>query len=208
MGFHRSVVQVFAIGAVFSAVAACGGGSKGGDDPYTPDRVAKIKPALQFKSVVIHPFTVQKSVDDPGEAPTECHNSAVGYLSQKNIFDAVAGDGSPGGAGTLVIDADVEDLRIVSTGARVWAGAFAGKSHMTVKVTARDGATGAVVGQTELESDNNAFGASWSFGASDRGLPTDMGPVVADFVINTAQSPHPTASAQAAPAAAAPAPAH
>jgi hypothetical protein len=198
--------HVLAISFIVSAAAACGHHSGESDDPYTPDRIAKLKPTLQFKSVVIHPFTVEKAVEEPGAAPTDCHDAAVSYLSGKKLFDNVGGDGSAGAAGTLIVDADVTDLRIVSTGARVWVGAFAGKSHMTIKVTARDGATGTVLAEKVLESDNNAMGGAWSLGASDRGLPTDMGPVVADFVITTAQAAHPGGAAPAAgaPAAATP----
>ena len=193
MTSFRIFGQVLAIALVASAAVGCGHHDS---DPYTPDRIAKLKPMLRFKSVVIHPFTVAKTVDEPGEAPHDCQQSTVDYLTQKHLFDAVGGDDSAGAAGTLVVDANVEDLRIVGGAARFWAGAWAGKSHMTVKVVARDGANGAVVREQLIESDNNAYAAAWSYGASDRGLPTDMGPVVADFVINAAQS-----SGNVAPAA-------
>jgi hypothetical protein len=189
--------RVLAIAIIATGAAACGHGD---GDPYTPDRIAKLKPMLRFKSVVVHPFTVAKTVDEPGEAPHDCQQSTVDYLTQKHLFDNVAGDDSAGALGTLVVDANVEDLRIVGGAARFWAGAWAGKSHMTVKVVARDGANGAIVREQLIESDNNAYGAAWSYGASDRGLPTDMGPVVADFVINAAQS-----SGNVAPPAAPPA---
>ncbi len=204
MALSRILGSMLGASLLLSVAAGCGGGKGEGDDPYTPDRIAKIKPALQFKAIIVHPFTVAKTVDDPGAAPTDCHDATVSYLNQKHLFDNVGGDGSPGAPGTLVVDGYVEDLRIVGGGARFWAGAFAGKSHMDVKVVAHDAATGALVSEQLIQSDNNAFGAAWSFGASDRGLPTDMGPVVADFIISAAQSSHPVAAAGgAAPASSA-----
>jgi hypothetical protein len=191
VSIHRVFGRVLGIAIVASAAVGC---HHDGGDPYTAERVAKLKPMLHYKSVIIHPFTVAKTVDDPGTAPTDCHDAAVSYLLEKQLFDAVAGDGSPGQAGQLIVDADVEDLRIVGGAARFWAGAWAGRSHMTVKVVARDAATGAMVMSKLVESDNNPYGAAWSYGASDRGLPTNMGPVVADIVINAAQQ-----AAQAAP---------
>jgi hypothetical protein len=195
---HRVLGRVLAIAVVASAATGCH--HSDGGDPYTVDRVAKLKPMLHYKSVVIHPFTVAKTVDDPANAPTDCHDAAVSYLLEKQLFDAVAGDASPGQPGQLIIDANVEDLRIVGGAARFWGGALAGRSHMTVKVVARDAATGQMVMSRLVESDNNPYGAAWSYGASDRGLPTNMGPVVADIVINAAQLAAPAAPPAPPPA--------
>jgi hypothetical protein len=178
---------------LFCAAAGCGG------DPYTPDRIAKIKPTLQFKAVLIHPFSVDKSIGDPGDAPSDCRYSAVGYLMEKHLFDSVKSGPSNGAAGTLVIDAEITDLRIVGAGWRIGVGTRAGSSRMAVTVTARDGGTGAVVGETSLESESDPETGVWSVGGSDRKLPTDMGPVVADFIIKVAQSPHPVAAATVPP---------
>jgi hypothetical protein len=196
--FFRISAQILVTSFLLSGAIGCHH-SDDNDDPYTPARIAQIKPALHFKTVVVHTFTVAKAVDDPGDAPTDCHDATVAYLNQKQLFDAVVADNAANPPGALVIDANVEDMRIVGGGARFWGGAMAGKSFMNVKIVARDGATGAIVGSTVITSDNNAFGAAWSFGASDRGLPSDMGPVLADYIINTAQVAHAVAGAEAAP---------
>jgi hypothetical protein len=195
--FFRFSAQILVTSILVSGAIGCHH-SDDGDDPYTPARIAQIKPALQFRTVVVRSFTVAKAVDDPGQAPVDCHDSTVAYLNQKHLFDSVVADDAANPAGALVVDANVEDMRIVSGGARFWAGAMAGKSFMNVKITAHDAASGAIVASTVITSDNNEFGAAWSFGASDRGLPSDMGPVLADFIIHTAQA-HPAAGA--APAA-------
>jgi hypothetical protein len=156
-------------------------------DPYTPARVASVQQNLKFHKVFIHPYTVDKSVEDPGTAPAECEQSTVGYLAQKKIFAQVLESTGPApDADTMVIDASVQSLRIVGGAARFWGGAYAGSSHMTVLVEAKD-ANGAAVGARVVANDNNAVGAAWSFGASDRGLPGDMGLLVADAIIQLAQ---------------------
>jgi hypothetical protein len=164
------------------------------DDPYTPARVATVTQNLKYHKVIIHPFAVDKSVDDPATAPADCERSAVDYLGQKKIFASVLETTGPApDADTLVVDTTVESLRIVGGAARFWGGAFAGSSHMSLLVDTHD-ASGAAVGQRVVANDNNAMGAAWSFGASDRGLPGDMGLLVADAIIQIAQGTPPTAT--------------
>ena len=178
--------------ALFAAVvlSACGGGKNvRSDDPYAPDRVASVIQNLKYHNVIIHPYTVDKSVDEPGTAAADCYQATLDYLARTNIFSSVKQTtGAAPDLDTLVVDADVQSLRIVGGAARFWAGAFAGSSQMTLEVVARDSG-GATVGQRAVSNSNNAVGASWSFGASDRGLPGDMGPLVADAIIRLAQRP-------------------
>ncbi len=164
------------------------------DDPYTPARVAAVPHNLQYHKIIVHPFAVDKSVDDPETAPADCERSAVDYLGKKKIFASVAETTGPApDADTLVVDTTIESMRIVGGAARFWGGALAGSSHMTVLVDTHD-ASGTAVGQRVVANDNNAMGAAWSFGASDRGLPGDMGLLVADAVIQIAQGVPPTGS--------------
>lgn len=163
-------------------------------DPYTPARVAAVTQNLKYHKIIIHPFAVDKSVDDPGTAPAECEKSAVDYLGQKKIFASVLQTtGQAPDADTLVVDTTVQSLRIVGGAARFWGGAFAGSSYMSLLVDAHD-AAGASVGQRPVSNDNNAMGAAWSGGATDRGLPGDMGLLVADAIIQIAQGLPPTAA--------------
>jgi hypothetical protein len=195
----RTFGRVLTIALVASAVAGCGE-LRGSQDAYSPDHIAKIKPALRFKSVIIRPFTVEKTVEEPGGAPSDCHQAAVDYLNQTRLFDSVEGDSTAAAPGILVVDGRVIDLRIVGAVARLSAGPYAGQSHMSVMVTARDGATGPVVAEQLIASENNPVGAALLFGASDRSLPRNLGMAMAKFVINTAQSPGPAVEAATATA--------
>ena len=190
MGTQRALVV---LGTAAALTFGCGGSKN--QDPYTPDRVASLSRGLKYHKVVIHPYTVDKGVEEPGAAPADCQKATVDFLNEKKVFASVqvSPDAAAGDADTLLVDVAVTSLRIVSGGARFWAGAFAGSSHMTLAVNAKDSA-GASVGQQIVSNDNNAMGAAWSFGASDRGLPGDMGPLVADAVVQLAQA-HPVAVA-------------
>jgi hypothetical protein len=189
----KSCDAVFVSLSVATLLSGCGGGKNvKNDDPYSADRVAAIARDLKYHKVIVHPYTVDKSVEEPGTAAVECNKATLEFLAEKHIFQSVktAGDAA-GDPDTLVVDADVQSLRIVGGAARFWGGAFAGSSHMTLQVVARD-STGAAVGQRAVSNDNNAMGAAWSFGASDRGLPEDLGTLVADAIVKLARRPQAT----------------
>lgn len=185
------MIRQSALSAAVSSLAFLLGchGSKDvkSDDPYSPDRIASVARNLKFHKVVIHPYTVDKSIEEPGTAATDCSTATLTYLVEKNLFSSVqVAAAAPADPDTLVVDADVQALRIVSGGARFWGGAFVGSSHMTLLVVATD-ASGIAVGHRAVSDANNAMGAAWSFGKTDRGLPSDMGLLVADAIIQLAQ---------------------
>jgi len=76
----------------------------------------------------------------------------------------------------------IVDLRITSSADRLWVGAFAGNSFMDVLFELRDADTEEVVYQKVLSTFNNAFGAAWSSGASDRSLPSDLGTLMGEYI--------------------------
>jgi hypothetical protein len=161
--------------------------SSDSDDPYTPAKIASVQQSLKFHKLVLHPIAVDKSVDDPGTAPIDCQWSTVNYLGQKKIFASVQqSPAAADDADTMLVDTTVTSLRIVGGAARFWGGAFAGSSNMALLVVAHD-SSGATVGQRVVANDNNSMGAAWSGGATDRGLPGDMGLLVADAIIQIAQ---------------------
>jgi hypothetical protein len=188
LGSTARLAIVCALGGV--ALFGCHHSSSS-DDPYTPDRVAAIRQQLKYHHVAVHPFTATPKVDDPATALTDCHDSAVAFLKAKSVFASVDNAAADDAPDTLVADVEVEDMRIVGGAARFWAGAMAGSSFMHVKLTLRDASSHAVVFERPIETDNNAFAASWSWGASDRNLPGNVGVAIADLVIQVAQGQTP-----------------
>lgn len=75
-----------------------------------------------------------------------------------------------GGTGTLVVRPDLEKLRIVSSGARFWAGSFAGSSEIELTLVLTDAETGDVIGQPQVGRSAGGMAGGWSVGASDKAL--------------------------------------
>ena len=76
----------------------------------------------------------------------------------------------PQGGNTLVIQPEITSLRMISGTARFWAGAFAGGSHVTLKLTLMDKSTGEQIAAPIFFRKSNAYGAAWSGGAADRDI--------------------------------------
>lgn len=130
---------------------------------------------------------VPKAEVDPkveADYPTageEYRSSLVQELRDKKRFkEVIVGDGDSGQGG-LVLKSRVKSMRIVSSAARFWGGAFAGSSEITVEVKLVDSKTGNVLREKTLSSANNPFGAIYS--SSDKSLPGDMGKIVSAYVM-------------------------
>ena len=76
----------------------------------------------------------------------------------------------------------IDAMRITSSGARFWGGAFAGSSGMVVTVKLIDVATGKCLRTKTISSHNNPFGADWTWGKTDRSLPVDMGNIIGEYL--------------------------
>ena len=117
------------------------------------------------------------------EALKQFADAMVSYLKEKNVFAKVDQDTDKVLEGkTLRVEPSIRDMRIAGTSARVWGGPFAGSSYMSVTVKLVDVSTGQTLRTETITSSNNADAASWSFGASDRSLPTDMGQIVGEYL--------------------------
>lgn len=187
------------------ALAACGGSGTAVKEeakptpPATAEAVKEAPLAKRYARIVLQPFAYdpQLEADYPG-AVADCEKSALDALVAKRIFSsAVKEKAVPKSPDTLLLSAQVTSLRIVSNAARMWGGAFAGSSEMSLRMKLTDAATGAVVREKELSTNNNPWAAAWTWGSSDRSLPTDLGRMVAEYL--AAIQPQPVAVKSAAP---------
>jgi len=80
----------------------------------------------------------------------------------------------------LVVKPIVVDHHIVGGGSRFFAGALAGKSHVTYEVKLFDGKSGELLHDTRLSTANNAFAGA--FLSNDKKLPLWVGNIIADYV--------------------------
>jgi hypothetical protein len=180
---------------------ACAGGQK-----TTAAKDEATKPAAESKSATLESvqqakplntsfnnviFEELKTTDvikkDYSEALDEFEKSVVSNLKGKNAFARVERDtGAKLPGKSLQVRVKIPDMRIASFGARFWGGALAGNSFMNVELELVDAASGKVLRTETISSSNNAWGAAYAFGSSDRSLPTDMGQVVAEYLYTVA----------------------
>lgn len=142
---------------------------------------------LRFENVLFKEFTSVPAAAAPHGTLSACQESGISYLKEKGLFKQV--DRYREGldtTSTAVVEAQLLDIRIVSTAARVWGGALSGRSHMKMKVRLVDATDGTILAEQELMGAPNAMGAAYSFGSSDRNLPVAMGYLIGDFVLANA----------------------
>jgi hypothetical protein len=182
----RNAALFAAVAFVAAAFSACGGSSAGNvkaeEKEAGEERITPL--ANRYSTLVFQRFTAETQIStDYPTALSECESAAMAAVISKNLFGAVEKekDGVKYN-NALLVKGSVVDMRIVSGAARFWAGPMAGTSDMRVQLTFRDAATGAVVREKLLSSANNPWGASWTYGSSDRSLPADMGRIIGEYI--------------------------
>jgi len=75
-----------------------------------------------------------------------------------------------GKSGTLYVIPELHELRIISGGARFWAGGLAGDSNIDMNLKLVDAETGAEVAKPRLSLKSGGMMGGWSVGATDRNL--------------------------------------
>ncbi len=89
---------------------------------------------------------------------------------------------------SVLVDMKVVDMRIAGGAARFWGGALVGNSFMDVLLELRDADTEEVIHRKVLSTSNNALGAAWTFGASDKSLPSDLGTLIGEYIFRIVHS--------------------
>ncbi len=138
----------------------------------------------KFDNIVIGKFTnSQQFSKDYPDAVTNCSDSIVKQLKNKNIYKSVSTIKTQQLKGkSAVVDIEITDMRIASSSARMWGGVFAGSSFMDVKVKVREAEKKEVLHEKLLTTSNNAWAASYSGGSSDRNLPADFGVLIGEYL--------------------------
>ncbi len=165
-------------------ITACGGGQAAKTDTAQTFKEKQ----LEKKYTVVRLFDTEidpKVAADYPTAVAEYENSLLSELRSKNRFREVEKNSQPvkGKQSALYVKSKVTSMRIVSGSARFWWGAAAGTSDMIIDLKLIDSKTGNVVKETTLSSANNPFGAVFAGGSSDRSLPSDVGKIVATYIL-------------------------
>jgi len=86
-------------------------------------------------------------------------------VEQWNKDAADAGRGQ-----SLVLEPRIEKLKVVSGGARFWAGAFAGDSYVVIRLKIVEQPSGTVVAEPEFYQRAAAMSGAWTIGAQDKDM--------------------------------------
>lgn len=138
----------------------------------------------KYDNIIIGDFdsSAQVQTDYP-KAAQECEQQMVNQLKSKNSYKNVTDDKAQKFSGkTAVVDLQIVDMRITSSSARMWGGAFAGSSSMEVLLEVRSAGSDDVVHQKVLATSNNAWAASYTGGSSDESLPADFGILIGEYL--------------------------
>jgi len=154
-------------------------------DGATMEIVRRAKPLeTTYSNIVFKRFEIPEHLEkDYPDAVTMCKLMIISHLRRKNVFANVMENSMPPyPIRTMLIDGKIKDMRIASSAARIWGGAFAGSSFMEVRIRLTDAASKKTFHEKVIASTNNAFAAAWSMGANDKSLPTDMGRIVGEYI--------------------------
>lgn len=146
------------------------------------------KLSRKYDNILFSTFTLKPELaKDYPEAAGMLQQSMMTALQEEKTFAKVdtAAEAIPPTGNTLLIKAEITDMRIVSDAARIWGGAFAGSSGVEIYLQLLDSATGKIVRKKKMSSWNNPFAAAWSAGSTDHSLLDDMGKIVARYVVES-----------------------
>jgi hypothetical protein len=139
---------------------------------------------LKYQAVQVEPFTITPKgvkAQDPEAYLRKAQETCVKVLTRSGLFDAVAaGPAADAPEGALLVRAELQSLNVPSGGKRQWLGGLAGRTHMNVRVFLTDAQTGTVFKSVLVEQDAETAGGPWSFGATDRSLPAEVGTRIAE----------------------------
>ncbi len=172
--------------AVLLMLVACTGQNTTNDAASSTP--AQQDPAIAgaYSTIVFGKVTMTSEIKESyPEVGEELVAGAMSKLLIDSKYPKVTKDnGGKKSKSTLLVTVSITDMRLVSTAARIWGGAFAGSSYMEMDIEFINYA-GKVIRSKHLNSSNNAWAAAWTGGSSDHSLPTDMGNLLAKYIETT-----------------------
>ena len=183
---NRSNWQIFLLlllPILFASLFSCAGKTATGK---SGKQLEVVPLERAYENIFFDTFETTETIKkDYPQAVIECQASAISWLNMKNVFSRV--EKNKGKAkfddNTLLVKAQITEMRIVSGSARFWGGAFAGSSNINLKIKLIDASSGNEVREKELSSATNPFAAAWTMGATDKSLPSDMGKILAEYLL-------------------------
>ena len=82
----------------------------------------------------------------------------------------------------MIVQPELVSLKIVSGGARFWAGAFAGSSSIDLDLKIVDSVTNQVIAKPRIARHAGAMTGAWSIGQSDENLHDYIASIVYQYL--------------------------
>ena len=142
-----------------------------------------IRPLSRFSVFQLKPMAFSTAIEEEEgkleEAQEFEQNLNDKLLPLLESWNAASKEGS---RGTLSIETELQGLKIVSGGARFWAGAFAGDSFIDMDLRLIDADTGEAIADVRVQRNAGAMGGAWSIGKSDQNLDEYIVSIVYDYL--------------------------
>ena len=91
-------------------------------------------------------------------------------------------NGAAQGSGKLLVKSELVGLRVISGGARFWAGAFAGDSFVDVNLILEVAESGEQLSNVRVYRDADAMSGAWSIGKSDQNLDEYVVSIIHEYL--------------------------
>lgn len=160
--------------ALFLGLTACAGNSAAHRAKIINQEVARISPPpdslggdanYRIDSMVLG----EKVTKDERKVVVASEIEALLKFRVEKLFSTWGSD-PQASKGTLVITPRIDDLRIVSGGARLWVGAMAGSSNIDLALDLAEESATSETFTAQISIDSGGMSGVWSGGSSDRNL--------------------------------------
>ncbi|MGQ0666904.1 MAG: hypothetical protein ACT4O4_07710 [Nitrospiraceae bacterium] len=131
-----------------------------------------LKPLSEFRNYELKPIAMSAGVmADKAKVQVSQELGAKITARVTPLLDNWrAQKGQTAGGPVLIIEPKVQELRIISGGARFFVGAFMGESFIDLDLKLTDSATGQIIANPRVRQSASAMGGAFSIGATDRNL--------------------------------------
>lgn len=171
---ERTLKKAFVYLLLFFSITACATSATNRHDEIVNTEVRRLTPPE--KALSAYSDFKLESMEFSAEILQREEKLKVGHMLEDKVrarLQPLLQQWNEEGArnrGTLIIRPKLQQLHVVSGGARFWIGAFAGDSRIDLDLQLVDARTGKTIGNPRIVTSANAWGGAWSIGSTDRNL--------------------------------------
>jgi hypothetical protein len=136
------------------------------------------EPLSHFQHFMLEPI----KVSDSAAHETAAVEKISTYMHQRVGATLASWENHNQDGRVLEVEPYIDQLKYVSTGARIFAGDFAGSSAVLMHVKLIDAQTGHVIADPEFYQRAVAEGGTWSFGGTDKGMLARIATVAQEYL--------------------------